>query len=127
MVMFGFELEGSFDHIEKFLRRMKDKRYLDALNKYGEIGVSALSNATPRDSGATAGSWSYEISRDADGDAIYWTNSNENKGEIIAILLQYGHGTRNGGYVVPNDYINPAMRDVFEEIANDVWKEVTSL
>lgn len=126
-LMIKFESEGNFNNTEKFLKRMKDKKYLAALSKYGEVGVSALSHATPRDTGRTAESWNYEISLGGpDGDAIYWTNSNENKGEVIAILLQYGHGTRNGGYVVAQDYINPAMRDVFEEIAKDVWKEVTS-
>lgn len=125
--MIKFESEGNFDNTEKFLKNAKEKRYLSALSKYGEAGVAALSHATPRKTGKTASSWDYEISLGGpDGDAIYWTNSNENKGEVIAILLQYGHGTRNGGYVVAQDYINPAMRDVFEEIAKDVWKEVTS-
>lgn len=125
--MLRFESQGDFDKTERFLKGMKDKKYLSMLNKYGEIGVSALSHATPRDTGKTADSWNYEITSGPEGDIIYWTNSNENKGEIIAILLQYGHGTRNGGYVVPTDYINPAMKDVFEEIANDAWKEVTNL
>lgn len=125
--MLRFESQGDFDKTERFLKGMKDKKYLSMLNKYGEIGVSALSHATPRDTGKTADSWNYEITSGPEGDVIYWTNSNENKGEIIAILLQYGHGTRNGGYVVPTDYINPAMKDVFEEIANDAWKEVTNL
>lgn len=125
--MLRFESQGNFDKTERFLKGMKDKKYLSMLNKYGEIGVLALSHATPRDTGKTADSWNYEITSGPEGDVIYWTNSNENKGEIIAILLQYGHGTRNGGYVVPTDYINPAMKDVFEEIANDAWKEVTNL
>lgn len=125
--MIKFESQGNFDNTERFLKDMKDKRYLAALNKYGERGVSALANATPKRSGKTAESWNYEISSGPEGDIIYWTNSNENDGEIIAILIQYGHGTRNGGYVEATDFINPAMREVFEEIANDVWKEVTNL
>ncbi|HNX63451.1 MAG TPA: HK97 gp10 family phage protein [Candidatus Limiplasma sp.] len=96
------------------------------LTLYGQAGVEALSAATPKDSGETAGSWSYEIVQKPTGVAIVWSNSNMNDGANIAVLLQYGHGTRNGGYVQGVDYINPALKPIFERIANEAWKEVTS-
>lgn len=124
--MIGIKSEGDFHNIERFLKKLNEERYLKVLDEYGRIGVSALSQATPVDSGKTAASWDYEIHRENGKAIIYWTNSNENKGERIAILLQYGHGTRNGGYVMGRDYINPAMIPVFEKLADDAWKEVTS-
>ena len=89
------------------------------------MGVSALSSATPIDTGKTAASWGYEIESDDDGTRIIWTNSNVNKNVNIAIILQYGHGTGTGGYVQGRDYINPAMQPVFDQIADAVWREVT--
>ena len=124
--MFGLTSEGNFNNVEKFLRHVKDGKYLEILNKYGEIGVNALSAATPKDTGETAASWSYEIQKEHGGAVIYWTNTSKNGDFYVAIAIQYGHGTRNGGYVIGRDYINPAMRPVFDEIADDVWKEVTS-
>ena len=99
----------------------------EVLNKYAQIGVDALSAATPKDSGETASAWGYEIERDATGYSIHWTNDNINKGVNIAVILQYGHGTGTGGYVQATDYINPAMAPIFEQIANDAWNEVTSV
>ena len=90
------------------------------------MGVSALESATPVDSGLTASSWDYEIHQSRNSAKIVWTNSNINQGVPIAIILQYGHGTRNGGYVQGRDYINPAIKPVFDRIAEGVWKEVTS-
>jgi hypothetical protein len=95
------------------------------LEKYGPIGVDALSAATPVDSSETASSWYYEIINKPGYFSIQWLNSNMKDGVSIAAILQYGHATGNGGYVQGNDYINPAMRSVFEEIAADMWKEVT--
>lgn len=118
--------KGNFRKTEKFLNSMKSEKYFKILDRYGKLGVQALSNATPVDSGKTAASWNYEIKSYEGGRAIYWTNSNINKNVNIAIILQYGHGTRNGGYVVGRDYINPAMRPVFDEMAEEVWREVVS-
>ena len=124
--MIQITTSGDFHNIEKFLNVMKKKDYLKVLNEYGRIGVSALQNATPKRTGKTAQSWDYEIVSNNGSDAIVWTNSNENKGVNIAVILQYGHGTRNGGYVVGIDYINPALKDVFNQLAEEVWREVTS-
>lgn len=118
--------KGNFRKTEKFLNSMKSEKYFKILDRYGKLGVQALSNATPVDSGKTAASWNYEIKSYEGGRAIYWTNSNINKNVNIAIILQYGHGTRNGGYVVGRNYINPAMRPVFDEMAEAVWREVVS-
>ena len=90
------------------------------------MGVQALSIATPNDSGKTAQSWSYEIEDRNGSISIYWKNSNVNNNVNIAVILQYGHGTRNGGYVEGIDYINPAMQPLFQEMANEAWKEVVS-
>lgn len=118
--------KGDFKKTETFLKKMSNYDMFKNLKKYGQMGVQALSSATPVDSGKTADSWDYQIEIDNGSATIYWTNSNINKGVNIAVILQYGHGTRNGGYVVGRDYINPAIQPVFDKIADAVWKEVTS-
>lgn len=118
--------KGDFSKTEKFLNSISKKLYYRNLQKYAEQGVAALASATPTDSGTTANSWGYEIRQTKNSVSIYWTNSNVNKGVPIAVIIQYGHGTRNGGYVQGRDYINPAMRPIFDKIAENVWKEVTS-
>lgn len=125
--MFKITQKGDFSKTEKFLKKAKDADFYKSLEKYAEIGVTALREATPIDSGLTAESWSYEIERNRDGASITWINNNTNDGENIAILIQYGHGTGTGGYVHGRDYINPAMKPVFDQIAEDIWKEVTAL
>lgn len=124
--MITFTQRGGFHRIEKFFRKMKNRSYMDILNKYGKDGVAALSAATPVDSGKTAASWSYTIEMTDSTAGIYWSNSNVNKYVNIAVILQYGHGTGTGGYVQGRDYINPAMQPVFDRIAEEAWKEVTS-
>ena len=96
------------------------------LERYAQMGVSALASATPVDSGKTASCWGYEIEASGEDATIYWTNTNQNKGVYIAVILQYGHGTGTGGYVQGRDYINPAIRPVFDKIAEEAWREVTS-
>ena len=118
--------KGDFSKTEKFLNTINKKLYYRNLQKYAEQGVAALASATPIDSGTTANSWNYEIRQTKNSVSIYWTNSNVNKGVPIAVIIQYGHATRNGGYVQGRDYINPAMRPIFDKIAENVWKEVTS-
>lgn len=118
--------KGNFSKTEKFLNSISKKLYYRNLQKYAEQGVAALASATPVDSGMTANSWGYEIRQTKNSVSIYWTNSNVNKGVPIAVIIQYGHGTRNGGYVQGRDYINPAMRPIFDKIAESVWKEVIS-
>lgn len=117
-------VKGSFDNIERLLKRASKKNYIATLHKYGEAGVVALAKGTPIDSGETALSWSYYIEEIKDGYRIVWTNSNINDGAVVAILLQYGHATGTGGYVQGTDYINPAMYNIFEELAEQAWKEV---
>lgn len=121
-----FTHQGDFAKTSKLFHRLTELRYAGKLRIYGERGVKALSAATPNESGETAGAWSYEIEEQSGSVSIYWRNSNVNKDVNIAIILQYGHGTRNGGYVEGIDYINPAMRPLFQEMANEVWKEVVS-
>lgn len=118
--------KGDFSKTEKFLNTISKKLYYHNLQKYAEQGVAALASATPVESGTTANSWDYEIRQTKNSVSIYWTNSNVNKGVPIAVIIQYGHGTRNGGYVQGRDYINPAMRPIFDKIAENVWKEVIS-
>ena len=121
-----FEVSGGFTKTERFLNRMKRREYLNVLDEFGRDGVQALRNATPVDSGATAEAWDYEIKRTRNYTEIVWTNSNINDGVPIAVILQYGHGTGTGGYVQGRDYINPAIRPIFEKIAEKAWKVVTS-
>lgn len=116
--------KGNFNNTEKFLKKISTADFMRNLEKYGEMGVQALASATPMDSGLTASSWSYEIEKSSSSYTIHWVNNNINDGVNIAIILQYGHGTGTGGYVQGRDYINPALRPVFDEIAESAWKEV---
>lgn len=121
--MITFKQSGSFKQTTSFLQRALEVVDMSWLDEYGKKGVRALSEATPRDTGKTANSWDYRIEHNPDGAKIVWTNSNVTKnGDSIAILLQYGHGTNGGGLVVGTDYINPAMRPIFEEIAEQSWE-----
>jgi len=122
------ESKGDFSKTDRFFDKISDiVRYVD-LRKYGKQGVDALKNATPKDSGETANSWRYEIihNKETKTYSLTWYNDNIADGQYnIAILLQYGHATNNGGYVKGRDYINPALAPIFEKIAEDAWKEVT--
>lgn len=122
--MITIKQSGSFDNAEKFLKKLSKKVSDKTLKKYGEAGVAALSAATPVDTGLTASSWYYEIIRTKTGLTIEFHNSNVQRGVPIAIILQYGHATRNGGWVEGIDYINPALKPVFNKMASDLWKEV---
>ena len=122
----NFEVSGGVTKTERFLNRMKRREYLNVLDEFGRYGVQALRNATPVDSGATAEAWDYEIKRTRDCTEIVWNNPNINDGVPIAVILQYGHGTGTGGYVQGRDYINPAIRPIFDKIAEKAWKVVTS-
>lgn len=115
---------GDFKNTLSFFNSVFKNNPENILKKYGEIGVKSLKEATPKDTGYTASCWGYEITKNKDGYSIIWTNSNIVDGVPIAIIIQYGHATRNGGYVSGIDYINPALKPVFEKIANEVWREV---
>lgn len=125
--MISFRQKGDFSKLTSYLEKAKETIKLGDLDRYGREGVKALSSATPKDSGKTASSWYYEIEHKNDSTSISFHNSNINKGVPIAIILQYGHGTRNGGWVEGKDYINPAIQPIFDKIASEAWKEVTKL
>ena len=124
--MISFRSKGDFSKTLNYLNKMKNITDRVNLDKYGQRGVEALRSATPKESGKTAQSWGYFTERTSNSVKLIWTNSNINDGVNIAVLIQYGHGTGWGRYVEGIDYINPAMRPIFEEISQDVWKEVTS-
>lgn len=121
--MLKVKVKGNTNKIESFLRH-SHKLTIGRLNYYGQKGVDALSAATPVKTGLTAASWSYEIIEKENKTSIVWKNSNVVDGYPIAMILQYGHGTRNGGYVQGIDYINPALQPIFEEMAQEAWLEV---
>lgn len=123
--MITIESQGDWKLTRNWFDRMTKLDLALIMNQFGKEGVSALKAATPSRSGETAASWNYEVTRKGNNWKITWTNSHVNKGANIAVLIQYGHGTRNGGYVVGRDYINPAIRPVFDKIAAKAWKEVT--
>lgn len=125
--MISLFVKGDSNETENFLENLKRLQILSILEKYGDVGVQALRSVTPTDTGKTAESWGYEIEEDANGYTIYWTNDNFNQSFNVAVNLQTGHGTGTGGYVSPTDYINPAMAQIFDQIADDAWREVTSL
>ena len=124
--MISFVHKGNFKKVNKFLLFAKSFNIKTRLDKYGIIGVQALSSATPERSGKTADSWSYEITGSSDSASIVWTNSNINDGVNIAVILHYGHGTGTGGYVEGRGYISPAIQPIFDQIAESAWKEVTN-
>lgn len=121
-----FESSGSFNKMEKFLQSMLKGDLYNSLDKYARQGVSALSSATPLETGETKNSWDYEVKKARGSYTITWTNNHTEDNVPIAIILQYGHGTGTGGYVQGRDYINPAMKPIFDTIADNVWKAVTS-
>ena len=125
--MISFRQKGDFSKLTRYLEKAKRAIRLDNFDKYGREGVAALASATPVDSGLTANSWYYEITNKIGSVTISFCNSNIQNGVPIAIILQYGHGTRNGGWVQGRDYINPVIRPLFDKIANEAWREVTKL
>ncbi len=125
--MISFRQKGDFSNLTRFLEKAKNIVKIGDLDRYGREGVAALESATPKETGLTASSWYYEIKRGKESVSISFHNSNIQNGVPIAIILQYGHGTRNGGWVEGRDYINPAVQPLFDKIANNAWKEVTKL
>lgn len=125
--MISFRHKGNFSKLNSYLERVRRAVGLGILDKYGRDGVAALASATPKDTGLTASSWYYKIENNNGSVSISFHNSNIQNGVLIAIILQYGHGTNNGGWVEGRDYINPAIRPIFDEIVNNAWREVTKL
>ena len=125
-MMITFKQNGNFSNLSITLKRMKQFMDNISLEKYGKEGVTALASATPVDTGLTANSWNYKIEQTKNSVSITFYNTNIQNGVPIAIILQYGHGTRNGGWVEGRDYINPAIQPIFDRIANEAWKEVRS-
>jgi len=123
--MISISHKGNFNNTERFLKGSKEIDFINLLNEYGKRGVDALRQATPIDSGMTSDSWKYEIHTSKGSYKVIWTNDNINQGIPIAILIQYGHATKNGGYVEGRDFINPAMKPIFDSMANELWREVT--
>lgn len=118
---------GNFNKTERFLKKSLGLNFLDVLDSYGRRGVEALKEHTPIETGETRNSWSYDIKKIKSGYSITWYNSHVNKGVNIAVILQYGHATGSGGYVTGVDYINPALKPIFDDLAEAAWKEVQSL
>lgn len=125
--MIEVKASGNFSKTTSRLERLKEIFRAGVFDKYGKMGVEALRKATPVDSGLTADSWRYKIETNATGTTIRWLNDNEVEGVNIAILIQYGHATKGGGYVPPNDFVNPAMKPIFDKIAKDAWEEVSKI
>lgn len=124
--MIQCRVKGDFKKTERFLKRAQQLDFSSLLAQYAEEGVKALQSATPVVTGKTAASWNYEIVRKHNKISIFWTNSNVNEGVPIAVILEYGHGTGWGGYVQGRHYISPAIRPVFDTIADSLWKEVVN-
>lgn len=122
--MFEFKTTGSWDQTEGWLKRASNKDISGILNTHGAAGVAALSAATPVESGVTAVSWSHEVIRRPGYWSLRFYNSNQKNGQQVAILLQYGHATARGAYIQGRDYIMPTVRPIFDQIVNNVWKEV---
>ena len=124
--MIRAEIKGDFSKTKKFLTRLLSKDKYAGIETIAKEGVKALEAATPVDTGLTAASWIYEIEQSKDKTVVYFSNLNENNGVNIAVILQYGHGTRNGGFVQGRDYINPAIQPIFDKMEENMWKVVVS-
>lgn len=124
MGVVSFKQSGGFDNLRRFLTKNHDSTFLSLLNRAGSEGVQALSSATPTDTGSTASSWDFEIEKQGDLYRLIFTNSNINQGVPIAILIQYGHGTGTGGYIQGRDFINPALKPIFDKLSSELSKEV---
>ena len=125
--MISFRQKGDFSKMTRYLERAKNIAKIGDLDRFGREGVAALASVTPVDSGLTASSWYYKIKHEKGSATISFHNSNIQNGVPIAIILQYGHGTNNGGWVEGRDYINPAIQPIFDRIVEEAWKEVTRL
>lgn len=126
-IMISIKCTGDFTKTKKFLKNANKMRTVDILNKYGKIGVTALRNNTPTKTGVSAASWSYKVEKSKGGYTLTWLNNNTADGIPVVLLLHYGHRTRNGGYVSGVDFINPALKPIFEDISNGVWEEVNTI
>lgn len=125
MAIITVKHKGSFKNTERFFNRVLRKDYMQTLRRFGDIGVELLREATPVDSGITAESWDYTIEEGDGTVSVVWTNSHENDGVNIAILVIYGHGLHNGGYVQGDNFVTPAIRPLLGKMAYQVWREVT--
>ncbi len=126
MSLISISTRGSFANTTAFINRMLHGDIFSSLDRFGAAGVEALSRATPVDTGLTAQSWEYRIVKTRGRHTVEWYNTNIHNGSQVAILIQYGHGTGTGGFVQGRDYINPAIRPIFDQLADDVWKKVTA-
>ncbi len=122
--MISASSSGSFDNTEVFLKKMKSGTPYSIMEKYGRLGCDALASATPVDTGLTASGWFYTITKKKGHYSISWHNTHVVTGIPVAVLIRYGHGTNHGGWVEGRDFISPAIRPIFDDIANKVWEEV---
>lgn len=125
--MFSLDSNDPFKKTEKFLEDLQKINVIDILHRYGRLGVDSLAEATPTDTGLTASSWVYDLVQDRSGYSILWNNTNTKDGVNVAVILQYGHGTGTGGWVEGHDYVNPAIRPIFEGMADEIDKEVKNV
>jgi len=125
----SFVHRGKFKKTDTFFTNASeiDRKYLHLFKRYGELGIAALRATTPKDTGKTSESWYYEIIRDRGGVKLEWYNTNKEGKTPIAILIQYGHATRSGGYVEGIDFINPTLRPIFDKLSIELWREVMSI
>lgn len=123
--MIKFKHKGNFKNTDKFFSDIYSIDYKNMLSIYGREGAQALESATPVSTGETARAWKYDIIKNKNGYQIVWSNTNMVDGIPVVILIQYGHGTKNGGYVEGIDFVNPALAPIFKKMADRIWKEVT--
>lgn len=125
--MVSFRQKGDFSRLRRYLKRVNNAVNAIDWDAFGKEGVAALASATPVDSGKTANSWRYEVIHSKGTSTIAFYNDNIQNGVQIAIIIQYGHATRSGGWVEGRDYINPAIQPIFDKITKKAWREVTKL
>ena len=124
--MITVKVDGSHKKTHDYLDKLSRKKHISTLEHYGQLGVDALSSATPIDSGLTATSWEYSVVNTKGVYSIVWSNTNVNDGTNVAVIIQYGHAAKNGRWIEGRDYVNPAIQPIFDNITNEIWKQVTS-
>lgn len=87
----------------------------------GKVGLKQLVDNTPVRSGKTANSWTMDITETNNNlDLIYSNSNTSSDGTPLVILIKQGHGTRNGGYVPPNDFITPIVEKTVKELSSKI-------
>lgn len=125
--MIKIKQKGNFENLDKFLKKSLKIIKIDNIVPIAEECMQKLKEATPKDSGLTADSWSYEITNTQYKKILTIYNSNVVNGVNIAFVIDVGHISNGGHWVEGKDYIEPEVLGAFNKILNNTWKELKGL